>query len=397
LKAEWRTRNLKVLTAVSFTQDAASELLYPLLPIFLTTTLGAPPVAVGAIEGTANGVSAITKMVAGRLSDRVSRKPLIAIGYGLAAIGKVLVVLAVFWPLVLLGRVVDRLGKGVRSAPRDALLVEGVEPRFRGRVIGFHRTGDTLGAVVGPLLGLAALTWLQGDLRAALWFAVIPAVLSVVLVAWVRDPRPAPSKKAAEFHPTPLPRRIYEVIAVLAVFALVNFPDALLLLRAYDMGFSATQVILIYVLFNLSYAVLAFPIGLLNDRLPRHLVYALGLVAFAAAYVGLAFAESGWQVILIFIGYGFFAASDDAGAKSWISVLAPNAAQGWAQGLFQGTVGIATLIAGVWAGLTWNVGPGHGVVPLVISGTCALVIAGVLVILGRRWAPDGAKRSGLSS
>lgn len=386
--ATWRTRNLKVLTAVSFTQDAASELLYPLLPIFLTTTLGAPPVAVGAIEGTANGVSAITKMVAGRISDRIARKPLIAIGYGLAAIGKVLVVLAVLWPLVLLGRVVDRLGKGVRSTPRDALLVEGVEPQYRGRVIGFHRTGDTLGAVVGPLLGLAALTWLQGDLRAALWFAVIPAVLSVVLVAWVHDPRPAPTKAKNEFHPTPLPRRVYEVVGVLALFALVNFPDALLLLRAYDMGFSATQVILIYVLFNLSYAGLAFPIGVLNDRLPRHLVYALGLLAFAAAYLGLAFADSGIELVAIFVIYGFFAASDDAGAKSWISVLAPNTAQGWAQGLFQGTVGIATLIAGVWAGLAWNIGPGHGVVPLLISGCCAVGIAAVLVVAGRRWAPD---------
>lgn len=124
----WRTRNLKVLTAVSFTQDAASELLYPLLPIFLTSTLGAPPVAVGAIEGTANGVSAVTKMVAGRISDRFARRPLIAWGYGLAAIGKVVVVMALAWPLVLLGRVVDRLGKGMRSAPRDALLVEGVAP-----------------------------------------------------------------------------------------------------------------------------------------------------------------------------------------------------------------------------------------------------------------------------
>lgn len=374
-----------MLTAVSFAQDSASELIYPLLPIFLTTTLGAPPVAVGAIEGTANGMAAITKMVSGRISDRIARRPLIAWGYGLAAFGKVIVVLALAWPLVLLGRVVDRLGKGLRSAPRDALLVEGVERRYRGRVMGFHRTGDTLGAVVGPLLGLAALTWMDGDLRAALWFAVVPAVISVLLVALVRDPRP-PRAEGAPLTPVPLPQRTRELIGVLSIFALVNFPDALLLLRAYDLGFSATGVILIYVLFNLSYASLSLPVGWLHDRLPRHVIYAVGLVAFAAAYLGLAFADSTVELILIFIGYGFFAASDDAGAKSWISVLAPGAIQGWAQGLFQGSVGIATLIAGLWAGLLWNVGPGSGVLPLVISGTAALVIALSLLAFGKRWS-----------
>lgn len=374
-----------MLTAVSFAQDSASELIYPLLPIFLTTTLGAPPLAVGAIEGTANGVAAITKMVSGRISDRMARRPLIAWGYGLAALGKVLVVLALAWPLVLAGRVVDRLGKGMRAAPRDALLVEGVDRSYRGRVLGFHRTGDTLGAVVGPLLGLAALTWLQGDLRAALWFAVVPAVISVLLVGLVRDPRPTLTA-AQVLTPVSLPPRTREVIGVLTIFALVNFPDALLLLRAYDLGFSAAHVILIYVLFNLSYAGFSLPMGWLYDRIPRHIGYALGLVAFALAYAGLAFADSTWEMIVIFVVYGFFAASDDAGAKSWVSVLAPSGAQGWAQGLFQGSVGIATLVAGIWAGLTWNVGPGNGVVPLVVSGACAIVIALWLLAFGGRWS-----------
>lgn len=382
----WRTKNLKVLTGVSFTQDAASELLYPLLPIYLTTTLGAPPVAVGAIEGIANGASAMMKMVAGRISDRFAAKPLIALGYGLAAVGKLLVVIAFVWPIVLIGRVVDRLGKGIRSAPRDALLVSGVDRQYRGRVIGFHRTGDTLGAVVGPLLGLAALTWADGDLRTALWVALIPAVLSVFLVAFVEDPRTKAPVKKDEFHRVPLPQRVTKLITVLALFALVNFPDALLLLRAHDLGFSAAQIVLTYVLFNAAYALFAFPVGLLNDRLPRHLVYATGLVAFAIAYLGLAFIDSGLGLLAIFIVYGFFAASDDAGAKSWISVLAPDAAQGWAQGLFQGVVGFSTLIAGIWAGLLWNVGPGKGVLPLVISGFAALVVAGVMVAIGKRWS-----------
>ena len=386
----WRTRNLKVLTAVSFTQDAASELLYPILPLFLTATLGAPPAAVGAIEGAANGASALMKMVSGRLSDRIARKPLIFIGYGAAAVGKFLVAIALVWPVVLLGRIVDRIGKGVRSTPRDALLVEGVDRQYRGRTIGFHRTGDTLGAVLGPILGLGAIELFNGDLRLALWVALIPAVLSVLLVALARDPRPKIEKHSSTFHRVPLPKRLLSLITTLTIFGLINFPDALLLLRAYDLGLSATTVIAIYILYNLSYSLLAYPVGALSDRLPRHLVYAVGLFAFAGAYIGLAYVTQTWQVFALFFVYGAFAACDDAGGKSWVSFLAPNRAQGWAQGLFQGLTGAATLIAGLWAGLLWGMGPGQGRVPLLISGFSAIAVALVVVIFGSRWiaAPE---------
>lgn len=386
----WRTRNLKVLTAVSFTQDAASELLYPILPLFLTATLGAPPAAVGAIEGAANGASALMKMVSGRLSDRIARKPLIFIGYGAAAVGKFLVAIALVWPVVLLGRIVDRIGKGVRSTPRDALLVEGVDRQYRGRTIGFHRTGDTLGAVLGPILGLGAIELFDGDLRLALWVALIPAVLSVLLVALARDPRPKIEKHSSTFHRVPLPKRLLSLITTLTIFGLINFPDALLLLRAYDLGLSATTVIAIYILYNLSYSLLAYPVGALSDRLPRHLVYAVGLFAFAGAYIGLAYVTETRQVFALFFIYGAFAACDDAGGKSWVSFLAPNRAQGWAQGLFQGLTGAATLIAGLWAGLLWGMGPGQGRVPLLISGFSAIAVALVVVIFGSRWiaAPE---------
>jgi MFS family permease len=180
--SHWRTRNLWALSLVSFAQDAASELLYPLMPILLTSVLGAPVAVVGAIEGAAEGAASLTKLLSGKIADRIRRRPLIFIGYGAAAVGKIIVALATIWPLVLVGRVVDRLGKGIRSAPRDALLVENVDRRDRGKVIGFHRAADTLGAVVGPLIGLLALHIFHGDIRKALWIAVIPAVLSVVFV-----------------------------------------------------------------------------------------------------------------------------------------------------------------------------------------------------------------------
>ena len=234
MRAPWLTRNVRVLSAVSFMQDAASELLYPLLPIYLTVVLGAPPAVVGAIEGAAEGAASLTKIAVGPIGDRFGKRPLIATGYGMAALGKVLVALAVAWPGVLAGRVVDRLGKGLRGAPRDALLVDGVEPGSRGKVFGFHRTMDTLGAVVGPLIGLAGYQLLDHQIRPLLFVAIVPAVLSVLLIGLVHEKRrvePRISRQPLMAGMRDLPRRFWRVTAVVVGFGLVNFPDALLLLR----------------------------------------------------------------------------------------------------------------------------------------------------------------------
>jgi len=352
------------------------------MPILLTSVLGAPVAVVGAIEGVAEGAASLTKLASGKIADRIQRRPLIFIGYGAAALGKIIIVLATVWPVVLLGRVVDRLGKGVRSAPRDALLVENVDRRDRGKVIGFHRAADTLGAVLGPLLGLLALHAYHGDVRKALWIAVIPAVLSVFFVLFARDTRTevAPSKDFPD--PVPLPTRLKQLITVLAIFGLANFPDALLLLRVREIGFSVTGVVGAYVLFNISYALLAFPAGALSDHFPRHTVYSIGLLCFGAAYLGLALTKSHLFAVLLLILYGGFAACNDAVGKAWVSTLAPDEAQGWAQGLFQGVTGGAILVAGIWAGLAWNLGAGAGTVPLLISGVVGLVVA-LLLFSGR--------------
>ncbi len=239
-----------MLSAVSFLQDTASELLYPLLPIYLTTVLGAPPAVVGAIEGAAEGAAAMTKLASGPLGDRYARRPLIATGYGLAALGKVMVAAFGAWQGVLAGRVVDRLGKGLRGAPRDALLVADVDDAARGRVFGFHRAMDTAGAVVGPLLGLAGYELLDHRIAPLLWVAVVPAVLSVALVFLVREPRRlVTAVRAGRSSPGPRPARpvLARRRALLVAFGVVNFPDALLLLRLNEIGFSVAEVILAYV------------------------------------------------------------------------------------------------------------------------------------------------------
>ena len=379
----WLTRNVRVLSAVSFLQDTASELLYPLLPIYLTTVLGAPPAVVGAIEGAAEGAASVTKVAVGPLGDRFAKRPLIATGYGMAALGKVIVAFAAAWPGVLAGRVVDRLGKGLRGVPRDALLVEDVAPGDRGKVFGFHRTMDTLGAVVGPLIGLLGYQLLDQQIAPLLYVATVPAVLSVVLLVLVKEKRrtgPKAARVPLLAGMKELPRRFWRVTAVVIGFGLVNFPDALLLLRLNEIGFGVVEVILAYVTYNLVYALGSFPAGLLADRLPRSAVFGIGLAFFAVGYIGLGLTTDPAMAWLLIGVYGLFTACTDGVGKAWVSSLAGDANQATAQGVFQGGSGIAILIAGVWAGLLWGA---DGQLPLLISGVVGGCFA--IALLGH-WA-----------
>lgn len=380
----WLTRNVRVLSAVSFLQDAASELLYPLLPIYLTSVLGAPAAVVGAIEGAAEGAASLTKLAAGPLGDRYHRRPLIATGYGMAALGKVIVAAATAWPGVLAGRVVDRLGKGIRGAPRDALLVDGIDEGARGRVFGFHRAMDTLGAVVGPLLGLAGYELLDHEIAPLLWVAVVPAVLSVALVFLVRETRRVvPAQRTAIFaRVRELPRRYWRVTVLLVAFGVVNFPDALLLLRLNEIGFSVVEVILAYVGYNLVYALSSYPAGLLADRIARPTVFAIGLVFFAIGYIGLGLTTDTVTAWILIAVYGLFTGFTDGVGKAWISSLVGADLQGSAQGVFQGASGFAILIAGVWAGLLWGA---DGRLPLLVSGVAGAVFAVAVLAAALRY------------
>jgi MFS family permease len=372
-----------VLSAVSFLQDTASELLYPLLPIYLTTVLGAPPAVVGAIEGAAEGAASLTKLASGPLGDRYAKRPLIATGYGLAALGKVMVAAFAAWQGVLAGRVVDRLGKGLRGAPRDALLVADVDDAARGRVFGFHRAMDTAGAVVGPLLGLAGYELLDRRIAPLLWIAVVPAVLSVALVFASRETRVAVvavrPKLFARFKD--LPGGYWRVFGVVVAFGVINFPDALLLLRLNEIGFSVVEVILAYVTYNAVYAIVSYPAGVLADRLSKPVVFGIGLVFFGIGYGGLGLTDDHLTAWLLIGVYGVFTGCTDGVGKAWISSLVGKDVQSSAQGVFQGASGFAMLIAGVWAGLLWGA---DGQLPLLISGGIGAVLAVGLIGYGLR-------------
>jgi MFS family permease len=386
----WLTRNLWVLSLVSLLQDAASELLYPLLPIYLTTVLGAPPSVVGAVEGAAEGAASLTKVMSGPLGDRFARRPLIATGYGMAALGKLIVAAAGAWPTVLAGRVVDRLGKGLRGAPRDALLVDGIRPAERGRVFGFHRTMDTLGAVIGPLLGLAGYELFHHQIRPVLYLAVILAVLSALLIAWVRERgRDTPQARSSMLAETRrVPRRYWAVVSFLVAFSIANFPDALLLLRLKQIGFSVVGVVLAYVGYNVVYALASFPAGVVGDRFGRPGVYGVGLVFFAVGYLGLGVTKNTAAACGLIVVYGLFTACYDGVGKAWISAIVGTELQSSAQGVFQGLSGFAMLAAGLWAGFLWGA---DGRLPLLISGVVGAVFA--VALLGA--VAGGRRRAGL--
>lgn len=371
-------RNVKVAAAVSFLQDTASEILYPVLPFFVTGVLGAPPAVLGLIEGLADGAASAMKAISGRLADRRARRPLVATGYGISAAGKALLAMAGAWPMVLASRFTDRVGKGLRGPPRDAIIADDTTAQDRGRAFGFHRAADTAGAVVGPLIGLALYELLGHRFRPLLWIAVVPAVLSTSLVFLLRERPVVRPPSAHRWSMAGLGHEYYRVLVLFGVFAAVNFPDTLLLLRAKDLGFGFSGVVALYVSYNLTYAALSYPAGVASDRWSRRSVFAAGLVVFALAYLGFGLTASAGALWVLFPVYGGYTALTDGVARAWIADLAPPDHRGTALGLQAAVSGVGLLVAGVWAGLAWG---GTGRVPFIVSG--ALVALCAAVLLGR--------------
>ena len=386
MKRIWLTRNLILLTIVSLAQDAASELLYPLLPILLTGVIGAAPLALGLIEGCAEAAAGFTKLISGKSSDRLGRKPFVISGYTLAGVGKAFVVVATSWPLVFLGRVTDRIGKGMRSAPRDALIADSVDKAHLGKAFGFHRTGDNIGAVIGPGIALIALAMLDGDVRAVAMWALIPAIISGLLTLFIRENFVKPKKvevKVKVKHP-PLPAPLKKSITILVLIQLTNIPDALLLLRLYDIGFSTQGVVLSYMIFSAVTVLAAYPGGAIADKYSPRIVYSVGLVAFAAAYATLGLTQNHTVALIALVLYGLFPALTDGVGKAWIAGLSEANHRGRAQGVYQASMNFAILGAGIWGGALWSKGDIQW--PLVVAAIGALIGAIVLATIHLRRA-----------
>ena len=371
------TRNLVILTLVSLTQDAASELLYPLIPLLITVVLGAPPIVLGLIEGAAEAAAGFTKLLSGKLSDRFGRKPFVSSGYWLAAVGKTFVVTASSWNVVLLGRVTDRIGKGLRSSPRDALISDGIEKKDLGKAFGFHRAGDNLGAVIGPVFALLGLMIFDDDVKKVALFAIIPALLSGFLTFFVRESKVVVTEKITHTK-VPLSNALKRTIAILTLIQLLNIPDVLILLRLSNIGFSAQHVVALYILYYLVATFSALPAGALSDHLPPALAYAIGLFAFAISYIALGFSQNHTLAILVIAIYGLFPAFTDGVGKSWVAKLSTQNERGYAQGVFQSAMNFAVLGAGIWGGAMWQKSAVE--LPLVIAGVGAIVGVGALLV-----------------
>jgi MFS family permease len=381
----WLTRNVMVISLVSLMQDAASEIMYPLMPLFLTGVLAAPAIVLGIVEGSAELAMGVSKYYAGRASDKYGRKTFISAGYGLAGIGKIIVASSVIWPTVLAGRVVDRIGKGIRSTPRDALLTNSVEPTHYSRVYGFHRSADTLGAVIGPIIALIGLSLMHNNVRAVMWWAIIPALLSLGLTFLIKDGKPKP-EVAKAVEGVPMPQAFWTSAIPFIAVALTNLPDTMLLLRLAQIHMPTTHVVLAYIAFNTVYTLAAYPAGVIADKFSPHTVYAVGLIAFSITYITLGQLNSPSPVVYAVVAlYGFFPALTDGVGKAVVSHTIPKLLHGRGQGIFQSLNGGAILIAGIWGGLLWSAGSGNGSVPLTIAGIGAGVAAiGMLAIARHR-------------
>jgi MFS family permease len=349
---------VKRLGLVSLLNDASSEMIYPLLPAFLTTTLKAGPAFLGLVEGVAEAAAAVLKIAAGRLSDRLHRrKPLVVFGYALAAGARPLMAVAVAPWQVLVLRFVDRVGKGTRGAPRDALVAEVTPADQRGRAYGFHRAMDHLGATLGPLLASALLLW-RNDLRLVFALASIPALAAVVVLVLAvhEEPRPETASADRPATPAPLPPAspaLRRYLAVVAVFTLGNSSDAFLLLRAQQAGVALAVIPLLWTFHHVVKATLSTHGGALSDRLGRRTAILAGWAVYAAAYAGFAVASTPLAVFGLFALYGVYYALTEGPERALVANLAPEA-QGGAFGLFHAVSGAALLPASLLTGALWQ-------------------------------------------
>jgi MFS family permease len=378
-------RTVIALGAVSLLTDLSSEMIYPLLPVFLSTALGAGPLAIGAIEGAAESMAALLKLASGWWSDRLPRrKPLVIAGYGIASLVRPLIGLAQSVGQVLAIRLADRVGKGIRGAPRDALIADAVDASQRGRAYGFHRAADHAGAVAGPIVAFALLTWGGVSLRTVFLLAAIPAAAAmIVLIAGVRESvrEPVPATDKTKLDRTGLSRRFWAYLGVLLVFTLGNSTDALLILRANELGVSAAVIPILWAVLHVVKSVSSTPGGVLSDRLGRRPLIVGGWLVYAAVYLGFAYASETWHAWALFIMYGLYFGMTEGVEKALVADLVPARLRGAAFGWYNLTIGLAALPASLLFGGLWQL---HGATAAFLTGAgLALVAAMGLTLVTR--------------
>ena len=378
-------RNVKVLAAVSFFTDVASEMIYPLLPLFLSTVIGTSAAALGVIEGLAESVSALLRLPAGWWSDRIRRrKPLVAFGYTVAALARPLIGLAQTTGQVLAIRLTDRFGKGVRTAPRDALIADSVEPSQRGYAYGVHRAADSLGAVLGPLVAWALLTLGWVELRGLFLWALVPGLVSVVLVlVFVRETPVSDHVAVAVVaeqvdRSAPLGGTFWRYLIVVFLFTLGASTDAFLLLRASQLGVATAMIPILWALLHVVKSSSTVLGGSLSDRVGRRPLILGGWSVYALVYLAFALASVQWHAWAIFVVYGLYFGMTEGTEKAMVADLVPASRRGTAFGWFNAALGLGALPASVVFGIVWQ---RYGAEAAFVMGAGLAALATLLFVL----------------
>ncbi len=389
-------RQVILLGLISLFTDMASEMLYPVTPIFLSGILGASMAMIGLIEGLAELTAGILKGYFGFLSDKLGKRAIFVIaGYSLSALSKPLPGLIPNTVIVFLSRITDRTGKGIRTAPRDALLASYSDQNNKGAIFGFHRGMDTLGAVFGPLFGLLLLSIYSNNFRSVYLFALIPSLAAVVVTLLIKDKKKEDVKGTKSKVDSDLKERItpfsfwkespknYKVLTIIFIlFSLVNSSDVFLILRSKDISHSTTTAILVYVFYNLVYAVASYPAGIFSDKFGKRNAFIIGLIIFSGVYFGFGLTSGSEIIWILFLFYGIYAAFSEGVVKAWVSDLVPDKKRASAIGLLTMLSGFAILFGSFLTGLLWDkFGPS---VPFIISGIVSLLAAFLLFSLNRR-------------
>jgi MFS family permease len=383
---------VRALGVVSLLNDFSSEVAVRTLPLFLANVLGVRTTIIGLIEGIAESTSTLLKLVSGHLSDRIGHKKALALwGYGLSNFTKPLLYFATSWGLVLVVRFFDRVGKGIRTAPRDALIADVTAPEMRGRAFGFNKAMDKAGAVIGLLVAAAVIYLSQQDAvtltrESYQWLvllAVCPGLAAVgVMAKWVEE-QPKRLKSVPGLTWSQMDGRFWAFIAVLTIFTLGNSSDAFLMLRAQTLGLSTVEIFLVVALFNLVVTLTSTKGGALSDTLGRRGLIVSGWLIYALIYLGFAFASAWWHVWILYAGYGLYYGAFLGASSALIADLVPDYLRGTAYGIFNAALGVIAFPASLLAGLLWDwYGP---VAPFLVGGALALLATiGLLMIPLRR-------------
>lgn len=354
------TRNVWILSIVSLSTDVASEMLYPVMPVYLRS-IGFSIVLIGVLEGFAEAIAGLSKGYFGKVSDaRQIRLPFVRAGYALSAVSKPLMAFFIYPLWIFFVRTIDRLGKGIRTGARDALLSDETTSKYKGQVFGFHRSMDTLGAVLGPLLALVYLHFHPARYRPLFLLAFFPGILAVLFTFFIKEKKKEYAISVIKpgfldflLYWRQSPAMYRKLVSGLLVFTLFNSSDVFLLLKIKQAGFSDTTVISTYIFYNLTYAIFSYPIGILADKIGMKRIFITGLILFAAVYAGMAVAQSNPFFIVLFFLYGIYAAATEGIAKAWITNINDKKNTATAIGTYTAFQSIATMLASSLTGIIW--------------------------------------------